>query len=331
MFSLALLPPLILAQGFGLDLTEEGTELRPSLAVLGVQVDPPTPLSQRVGDALVKVVQTGAFSRVERPEPSVPARGCREAECLRALAHELGVDRILTADLDAGETLRVHGFDWGRGEVETVSVPTRSLGTGPVDRRLAPALQGLLQTLSRPLGELEVTVEPAAEELRWGNRVLGAGAHLKVAVPAGTQPLVVTAEGYQPHEEEVEVRSAGQARVEVSLAPIPPPPLPAVEQIVDREFDARPRPPEVTPVWERPAFFVAVAGAAVLGAGLVVGQSARVVQAQAIDADGDGVLDVTRAEMLGAQRRATVANVLGTVGALALAGGVAGVMVHGSF
>jgi hypothetical protein len=60
---------------------------------------------------------------------------------------------------------------------------------------------------------------------------------------------------------------------------------------------------------------------------LVLGASAVGVQNQAKDGNGDGALDVTRAQAQGAQTNATLANILVPAGAAAMAGGLIWVAV----
>ena len=73
----------------------------------------------------------------------------------------------------------------------------------------------------------------------------------------------------------------------------------------------------------RPGWLVALGGVLVAGVGAGLGASAQAVADRAKDANGDGVLDVTRQVMLNAQGNATLANVLMvTGGAVAVGGGL---------
>jgi hypothetical protein len=105
----------------------------------------------------------------------------------------------------------------------------------------------------------------------------------------------------------------------VKLQPRPPPP-----QVEDPELraalKARPE-PAGSPILTRPSVWVAAAGAVALAVGAGVGSSVSSFQKRAVDANGDGVLDVTRAELAGAQRNALIANVLMGVGAAAVGAG----------
>ena len=59
-----------------------------------------------------------------------------------------------------------------------------------------------------------------------------------------------------------------------------------------------------------------------LSVGLAFGRAANDVKSRLRDADGDGLMDVTRAEALAAQRNAVLANVFGTIGAVGMGAGL---------
>jgi hypothetical protein len=54
-----------------------------------------------------------------------------------------------------------------------------------------------------------------------------------------------------------------------------------------------------------------------VGAGVIVGQGAKKVGARALDADGNGIADITRQERLSAQRQANLSTALVAGGAAA--------------
>ena len=77
--------------------------------------------------------------------------------------------------------------------------------------------------------------------------------------------------------------------------------------------------------------YVAAAGAVALGIASAFGASASGIQGRAVDANQDGILDITRAEAMSAQRNATTANVLFAAGGAAAIGGGAWLVFSGKF
>lgn len=330
-------PGVALAQSFGLDLTKEGPNLLPSLAIL--------PVAGSGGDAarapqiargLFTIANaSGRFSKVMPPNEagdllrrnnSVDAK-CRDAQCLTDLSHALGVDRLLIAELDSGD-LRLLVFDWGSLTSSQSGLPADELAPATLARQLEAAVEPLLQKIATPLGELTVTTNRDEAQIRLGSKLIGSGKSFQGAVPAGTLKVTVTAAGFEPYEETITVESTGKAEVEAELHP----PAPVVAQshvpLVEEEFDPRPRPKaRSTPIWERRGFIAAAAGAAILGVGIAFGASAASVSSRMQDANRDGLMDVTRAEALGAQRSATAFNILGALGVAGIGAGVGYLMV----
>ncbi len=353
MLPLVVVAQLVLAQEFGLDLTEEGPELRPSIALIGISTDAQRiDSAARAGDSLLRFVEAGAFSRIVPPAEArslldregevADAMSCRDAECMTQLCHRLGVDRVIIGELSATE-LTLLGHDWGEPTVESAVIPAKLLGGRDLDRRLAPFVQPLLTRLAVPLGQLRVRSEPPASEVRVGERVVGQGAELDVTVPAGSHVLRVSAPEHLDHEEPVTVASAGVQEVAVTLKR---PKIVVAEPVMDPSLQAErerrqklPEPRKQKSAWQRPGLWTALAGAAAVGVGIGFGLSAQNVKRRAVDANGDGVLEVTRREVQGARRDAQVANIAGGVGLAALAGGGvwfffdggAGGGIHGSF
>jgi hypothetical protein len=321
-----------IAQGFGLDLTREGPNLEPSVAIVTTTRSEEEAGRARAVDRALAEIATArhAFSRVVAGEQlrdllkgaDAPRRDCREASCLTELSHQLGVDRLLIAELDSG-ALHVVAFDWAGGVLVEKGIESQALGSGSLTRRLEPHVLPLLQKLSTPLGELVVTTNLEATKIRWGGRLIAEGRSFSGAVPSGTHPVTVTSDGYQPYEETVTVAPGGKAEVEAELQAQTA--ISVAASVEEEEFEPKRRPkPQGKVLWQRPGLYAAVAGAAVLSVGLAFGGAANSVKSKLVDADGDGLMDnnVTRAEALAAQRNAVLANVFGTIGVLGMGAGV---------
>jgi PEGA domain len=345
------LPGAALAQK--LNLTREGPNLRPTLAVVTVAPnEKDAGLARAVGFVLAEIA-TGSnhFSKVlsedkarELLKGTDPQfKNCREAKCLGALSQKLEVDRLLFAELNSG-VLQAVGFDWASGARFETTIARTSLEKGNLGGNLEPPIAPLLQKLSTPLGKLFVTTNVEGAEIRWGARLVGKGPSFLGSVPAGTHKVRITFEGYRPYEKMVTVAPSQKAEVEAELDPGIDP---TKEVAVEEEFDPKPPPVFPTkPLMRRPGLYTAVGGAVALAVGLALGGWAMAVSSQIRDANGDGVIDVTRADALGAQRNAMLANVVGGVGAVGVGAGLGwmlldsrdssaapamGVSVHGQF
>jgi len=102
----------------------------------------------------------------------------------------------------------------------------------------------------------------------------------------------------------------------------------------DRLSSAAPRaqprggpPPSLDAFLKHPGTYVGAAGAVALLVGSGVGATAMATRARGVDANGDGVLDITRNDALAARSQAVIANVLFAAGAVGLAGGGAWLLV----
>ena len=329
-------PGLAAGQQFGLDLTKEGPNLQPSLAILPVLTgEGDAARAAPIAKALASIATaTGLFARIVpageaadllRSKNSVSS-DCRDSECLSELSHAIGVDRLLIAELDSAE-LRLSVFDWAAGSLTPSAVSATSLAGADLTRPLQPVVEPLLQKVATPLGELSVATNVDAAQIHWGTKLIGSGKSFQGAVPAGTLPVKITAKGYESYEETVTVPPAGKAEVEAELTVDAPAPVQPQVAVVEEEFEPVKRAqPRGKQLWERPGFLAAAAGALVLGVGLGFGLSASSVAARMQDANRDGLMDITRAEALAGQRSATVANVLTTIGVLGIGGGVGWLM-----
>jgi hypothetical protein len=350
------IPGTAVAQELGLDLTHEGPNLQPSLAIVTVAVsEDDVELAAPVEQALAEIATaSGLFSRIfsgdplreVQPADGTLAQNCRESSCLTALSHRLGVDRVLIAVLDSGE-LRTLAFDWAGAILVETALDGDGLGTANLALRLEPSVAPLLRKLSTPLGELVVRTNVEWAQIRWGSRLVGEGRSFQGAVPAGRHPVRITSGGYRPREETVTLAPAGKAELDAELegegdgdgersrAPVAED---EKDELLEEAFD--PKGPPVKPLWQRPALYTALAGAVVLAVGLAFGGAANSVGSRIQDPNGDGVVEgVTRAEVLAARRDVVLANVLGTVGGLGLGVGVGwlifdvktGVQLRGNF
>lgn len=339
--------------GLGLDLTEPSTppEFKPSLAIIGVVPVPATPeeepvliaRAEGVNIALLPAAMQGdAFSRVMSAEESKEALGaelegaakCAEQACLEKLAQQLDVDRVITGQLvqSGGETkLSLTGYDRGARKVFTAQAESaekamrRQLsgfsGIGgksqaTKDREFLSKVNGpvyaLISDLKTALGAVDVRSYEPDVEVTLNGRKAGKGSFVKY-VAAGEYSVHAESPDVFPFDTKVTVEPAQTTEVALALT-------------------ARPKnaaPPAVTetpatgsPLYKRPGLYVALAGALALGVGAMLGANAKGVERRAVDADGDGILEVTRAEAMNAKSSALLANVLMASGGAAVAGGV---------
>ena len=155
------------------------------------------------------------------------------------------------------------------------------------------ALQGLIeQVAGMPLGVLEYPDAGAgrhrpAERPRAGpgpgDRAGAAG-----AVPAGS------ADGLRHYSQEVLVEANKHQTVDARLVPKAPE---VVLASADSPVLEREAPEPSAAIRRKPGLYVAAGGAALVVLGLVLGSSAKSVEAKLVDANRDGALDVTRREV----------------------------------
>jgi hypothetical protein len=89
------------------------------------------------------------------------------------------------------------------------------------------------------------------------------------------------------------------------------------------ELEPEPTAVPSKPLLERPGLYTALAGAVLLSLGLQLGAAASSIGSRIRDTNGDGLIDeVTRTEVLAAQRQAALATVMGTVGVLGVGAGI---------
>jgi hypothetical protein len=243
--------------------------------------------------------------------------------------------------VEGGESkLQLWGFDVGRGGFVTVEassreqalkqqmggfagLPARTQGQKDADflPRVQAAVQSLVQTLSTPLGTLAVqSYEPDVEVSANGQK-LGQGS-FSVRLPAGDYLLRAEGRTVYPWEGKVTVEPLKTAEVSPELKAKALPkraPVEVAEVVVPQ--------PEARPLVQRPGFYVALAGAALAGAGAWFGMQVVDLEARALAGRQGTVFGVTRTELLAGQQNAWLANVLGGVGAAALAGGTVWLLV----
>ncbi|MDQ3262261.1 MAG: hypothetical protein M3Y59_01170 [Myxococcota bacterium] len=321
----------------GLDLTEPSVELRPTLAIAPFELeesalDSDEELAIWLQTKLVDgATRSGAYAKVIGPEEVTQTLGtaaealavCTQADCLGEAADTLEVERLMIGRIrrDAdGAKLVLWGHRREAQDTAEQEIPLTGEGLASAWTALRPAYR-VVEGLSVKL--VELTVQPSVDqaESRLGRRLLGPGQR-KDLVPDGVHTLEVTAQGYLPHQQELTLTAGGQQTVEVTLQPVPK------RTVAAASPRSGPPPPAIL---TRPGLYVAAIGVVALGIASGLGASVAAAQAGAVDANGDGVIDITRAEMLGARRNANTANVLFVAGGLAAVGGGTWLVLSGSF
>jgi hypothetical protein len=345
-----LFPAVVSAQEFGLDLTTDTADLRPTLAVLGVNVPEEMSKERAVQDwinaTLVSVAQKSLhFASVLQPGEAAAAladkyalaQQCTEDACMAEIAATLGVERVLTSQLvrEGSKTaLQLNAFTRATLEVKAASVEGKGPPRADFMKKVVLAERPLLQALSGKLAQLKIAPSAPEAAVTLGDRELGKGP-VDVKVSAGTYALKVTAAGHRVHQQQLTLEEGGKTELEVALeksraerpasdtpvaaaVPVPPPP------------PSRPRadPFTLPPVLTHPGTYVGVAGGLATVVGMTMGLSAVAANDRGRDTDGDGIRNITRAEALAARSGAATANVLMATGLAALAGGSAWLLLQ---
>jgi PEGA domain len=340
---------LALGQEFELDLSEAKPppppeEFRPRLAVLSVKAvdsDEVTMARARQFEAefLKQLAQGDQYQTVVEPSTArqllatdfAAADACTEYACLEAVAKTLKVHRVVRLTLEkkgAGSMATMYGWDPGFNEVLIVSqdsgekaertflgVAGKSQASKDREfiKRMGPFLAQVQKTLALPNGKIIVdNADPSAVVTI--DKAEGGIGSMEAIVQRGTRTVRVTAAGYKPFEQTVTVEPAASVEVKVSLVAVP------IEVST-----LRVKPTAAPSVFTSPGLYLAIAGAAAVVSGVIIGQSAQSVKNR-LAAGGDPV-NVTRAEAKVAPTNALMADVLVGAGAAAVAGGVTWIIV----
>lgn len=258
---------------------------------------------------------------------------CAEAACLAEPADTLDAELLVTGRL-AREgkvwTLRLRTYDKDRNAVAE-DVLT---GKSPRDAKFLDAasetLANRVRELARPRAKLKLNVNVPEAVVLAGDKTLGVGS-LEVRLPPGELTLSVEAEGFSTFKKKVTLVS-GETAVVVARLELngPKGSSPKVASGRDEPSDeavaalapagVSKKGPSGPSIFKRPAFYTAVVGLAAVGVGAALGMKAKSVGDKAVDANGDGVLDITRGEFRDAEKQATLATAL-MAGGGAVAGG----------
>lgn len=322
--------------GMGLDLsgaTPAGADLQPRFALVGLD----TP--ERAGAAVAKrwmawlqaqALRTGKVAKAADPAEAreqlaadyETALRCEESSCLSGPAETLDAELVTTARLaleDGGWTLRLWTYDRDRGVVETDVVQGRKPNDSNFIREAGAVLSKRVTDLARPRSQLKVSCNVSQAVVRVGEKMLGVG-NVEAKLPPGEVQLVVEADEYAPYTKTLTLVPGETQEVTVRLelnGPAPEgPPADAVAKATKKS--SRKSSSSGGPsIFSRPALYTAVVGLAALGAGVAMGLP---LQNKATDANGDGVLDISRKEYLAARQQSMISSAL-MAGGGAVAGG----------
>ncbi|AGC42235.1 hypothetical protein MYSTI_00886 [Myxococcus stipitatus DSM 14675] len=250
---------------------------------------------------------------------------CTQAACMSGPAEALDADLMTAARLsleDAGWTLRTWTYDRDKNVVHEDAVTGRNPKDAAFQKEAATKLGNRLMGLARPRALLKVTVNVPTAVVKVGERILGVGS-VEARVAPGTVQVEVSAEEYATFTKTVALKPGGREEVVVRMEISGPAPE-GPEEAVARAMSAR---EGGTPIYKRPALYTALVGLAAVGVGLVMGKGAKDVEKRATDADGDGMMDITRKERLDAQSKANLATALLIGGGVATAGSVTWLLV----
>lgn len=219
-------------EDLGLDLTADTMDLRPTLAIVGVELAEGNP--KRDGwilNYLGTLISTNAdksklFSSVMKPDDVAQKLGdkyadalkCSEDTCMMEIASALGVERVLTAQASHGATnsgLKLSAFTRATHAVQSAAVDVKGPPHGDYFKKTLFALKPLFQSLSGKLAHLKVAPSLDTAKVTLGDRDLGTGA-VDVKVSAGNYLLKATAEGFAG-QQQVALEEGGSADLQLAM------------------------------------------------------------------------------------------------------------------
>jgi hypothetical protein len=322
--------------GIGLDLSGEvnAAELLPRIVLLGMET--PERAGAAVASRWVRSLYGALRTTRAQAVPSASiaearerlsdgydaALRCAEASCLAEPAETLDADLLVTSRLaleDNGWTFRLWTFDRDRNKVEADELTGRNPRDAKFQQGAAALLAKRVRELARPRALLKVKVNVPQAVVRLGERTLGVGS-IEARVSPGEGNLFVEAEEYTPFAKTVSLPPGETTTVEVYLEGAGPPPESPSDVVAEIPRKASPSEPTI---FGRPALYTAVVGLLAVGAGVIVGQGAKKTASRAEDANGDGIVDITRKERLDAQRQANLSTAMVVGGAAAAGASVA--------
>jgi len=344
------------AMELGLDFSEEpespDERFAPSLAFVGIQTignrqaerERAKRLNTDFQRELHAAARAGRFSQVVGSKEVLAAlKGlkktpaeCKDKACLELLAEALGVDRVLAGALapsGPSSLLTLWGYDSAMTQLatETAESPEReqqqqtSGFTGLLKpsktkleaeflSRARSAWSRMLSTLEVGLGKLVVDAVESSTQISLSGKAIGKGS-FEVLLERGKYSLLAQAEGFLPFEKEVHIRPNKVELVKVLLIAKPLGKSPNVQTWKEPDFRKN------KPIYARPGFYVAIAGAAVAGTGVYFGLAAKSIEKRGVDANNNKIIDITRKEANQAKLFAMLANIFVGSGSAMVAGG----------
>ena len=243
----------------------------------------------------------------------VPARDCQTDVCLTRLLVALDADVVLSVR-PAGLGLVLAARDFGPSGVHELALSDEQLVHELVDQ-----LDGYLAPLSPERGILVVRVPDQAARVHLGQPAARPGqpdpprGPRSPGAPRGSRGSRALRRSRAPRVRPGPSRWTSSCRIRTPQAYVDP----------DATLEASgPRAPPA-PLLQQPGFYVAMVGVVAAAVGAGFGLSAKSIEGRAVDANGDGALDLTRREAESARSQANLANVLFGAGGAVAAGGAA--------
>lgn len=315
LLALLLLPAAAQARARTLAVSELSTP--PNLLGIGARLanDIVTAASSQPGLVVLDPMQV---SMTLGPEAMKRLKACEgKPACVAEQAGPLEADQLVVGRLDRNAThylVKLFLIDLGTRRVVSSIDRAILIASRRLTRDVAEAIPRLLS------GEAEASGRARIESSPSGATVLFDGE------PAGTTPVTIEGklgrhtvglelEDHLPVERFVDIEAGETTTLEVRLTL-----RPGVKQaraLAAATKEAGGASGTVVPLG---TWISGGVGVAALGSGLYFGLQVRDANRKAVDADGDGALDLTRTEALAAKRNALIANVsFGVAGAAAVA------------
>ena len=274
-------------------------------------------LAAASGVPAYEVLEPGAVEKLLGNDGMSKLHACSgRPECAAPLLAPTAAARAVVGTLDRTETsylVKLYLIDLKAKTVLSTVDRSILIASRRLNADVKAAIPGLLEGKAEARASVSITTKPAGATLFFDGANLGPTPKTVETKP-GKHTVRVTKESYLPVERFVTVEEGNTEQVSLAMTAVPGTnPDDKIATSTDKEKDDGPG------IYIPTSSYVFGGIAAVaFGSAAFFGGRSKDVQAKAVDSDGDGVKNVTRAQALVGQRDTVIANASFITAGLAL-------------